>query len=310
MNADGPLAEGAKMSRGRHAIPCDAHGRPADIGMRLWSSADTQWAGFPFTVYRLHEHAQIGESFQTSTVLALCMSGDAEMGVQVGTHADRSQSSEGAIAICGYGLEYKSLDWMGTTDVLFLDLDTRSFAEDLEPLSTEAAPMHRFLIQDAHVQALMLAMAAEVREGCASGAIYAQSLSTALAAYVATHYAAAHAALPPGARLSGVQSNRIRDYVEAHIARDISLKELATIAELSASRFSELFKSTFGCAPHQYVIQRRVAEARRLLAEGKLPLAEITHMTGFADQSHFTTVFRRVAHVTPKQYRREHGAVH
>jgi len=298
------------MSRGRHAIPCDANGRPADIGMRLWSSASTKWAGFPFAVYRLHEHALIGQSFQNSTVLALCMSGDADMGVQVGAHADRSQSSEGAIAICGYGLEYKSLDWAGTTDVLFLDLDTRSLADEAETLSSEIGPVHQFLIRDAQIRALMLAMAAEVKEGCASGAIYAQSLSTALAAYVATHYADAHAAPQPGARLSSAQSNRVRDYVEAHLSEDISLKELAALVELSASRFTELFKGTFACAPHQYVIHRRVAEARRLLAEGKVPLAEITHMTGFADQSHFTTVFRKVTHVTPKQYRREHGGMH
>jgi AraC family transcriptional regulator len=290
------------MVRCRHLVPCDATGLPADVGTPLSSTKGTAWAGLPFSLYRLHEAAVVREAFQNGTVVALCLSGNAEMGVRVGAKSDRSVSSEGAIAICGDGLEYKSLDWSGTTDIMMVDLDATSLLEEAGAISSQAAPLHRFLIRDQNISTLMLAMEAEMRTGCTSGAIYAQSLSTALAAYLASHYAGHIPAFRQGAKLSPAQSGRVRDYVEAHLSDDISLKDLAAVAQLSPSHFSELFKRTFECAPHRYVIHRRIAAAGRLLAENRLPISEITQMTGFSDQSHFTTVFRKISGTTPKQY--------
>jgi transcriptional regulator GlxA family with amidase domain len=62
-----------------------------------------------------------------------------------------------------------------------------------------------------------------------------------------------------------------------------------------------MFHREVGLPPHAYQIQVRVARARALIATG-VPLAEVASMTGFADQSHLTRLFKRIVGVPPGQY--------
>ena len=57
------------------------------------------------------------------------------------------------------------------------------------------------------------------------------------------------------------------------------------------------------CQSHQYVIERRVERGKQMLRHTDLSILEIGLATGFADQSHFTKTFRRVAQVRPREYR-------
>jgi AraC family transcriptional regulator len=56
--------------------------------------------------------------------------------------------------------------------------------------------------------------------------------------------------------------------------------------------------------PHQYVIQRRILNAERLLAKDDIALADIAVACGFSSQAHFTLAFRKEVGVTPAEYRR------
>ena len=67
----------------------------------------------------------------------------------------------------------------------------------------------------------------------------------------------------------------------------------------------QAFKRSTGSSPHQYLLQRRLDRAKSLLKQRELTLAEIGASTGFADQSHFTKVFRQFTGVTPSEYRRQ-----
>jgi AraC family transcriptional regulator len=59
-----------------------------------------------------------------------------------------------------------------------------------------------------------------------------------------------------------------------------------------------------GTPPHRWVLRRRIERAEQLLDGSTVPLGEIAARCGFADQSHFTKVFARVARVTPGDWRR------
>ncbi|HKM70702.1 MAG TPA: helix-turn-helix transcriptional regulator [Stellaceae bacterium] len=67
--------------------------------------------------------------------------------------------------------------------------------------------------------------------------------------------------------------------------------------------FSRSFKQTTGVGLHHYVMQRRVERAKTLTRRINQPLALIARETGFADQSHLNSVFRREIRVTPGQFR-------
>jgi AraC-like DNA-binding protein len=56
--------------------------------------------------------------------------------------------------------------------------------------------------------------------------------------------------------------------------------------------------------PHQWLIERRVDTAKRLLKNDDLPLAQIALACGFANQSHFTRVFKLATGCTPAAWQR------
>jgi AraC family transcriptional regulator len=96
---------------------------------------------------------------------------------------------------------------------------------------------------------------------------------------------------------------QVIEYIHANLAGELSIVELARIAQTSAFHFARGFKLSTGVTPHQYVLERRIETARRLLADGHLSIADVSYTCGFATQAHLTTVFRRLVGVTPKAYR-------
>ena len=110
-------------------------------------------------------------------------------------------------------------------------------------------------------------------------------------------------ATPRGIVLSATQARRVRDYVYEHLGSDISLSELASQAGLSPHYFSLLFKRAFGVSPYRYVLSARIHRAKRLLGERKMAISEIALELGFADQSHFSKVFKTFVGSAPGQYR-------
>jgi len=96
---------------------------------------------------------------------------------------------------------------------------------------------------------------------------------------------------------------RIREYIEGHLAENIELETLAVIAALSKWHFARAFKQSVGTPPHLYLVQRRLERAQELLAETDLSLAQIALRSGFSDQSHFSRRFRMFFGVTPRSFR-------
>ena len=63
-------------------------------------------------------------------------------------------------------------------------------------------------------------------------------------------------------------------------------------------------KSTFGMAPHKWLIGRRIDRAKELLRQTTTPIADIAIQSGFADQAAFTRTFRQIMGMSPGQWRR------
>ena len=109
----------------------------------------------------------------------------------------------------------------------------------------------------------------------------------------------------PGLRggLATWQERRAKAYIEGRLHENISLSDVARECSLSVAQFARAFKRSTGVPPHQYLTGRRVELARRLLLHTDWPLATVAVRCGFADQSHFTKVFRRVIGVSPGSFR-------
>jgi AraC-like DNA-binding protein len=94
---------------------------------------------------------------------------------------------------------------------------------------------------------------------------------------------------------------RVRDRIDADLSARLTLAGLA--GEVGLSRFQLLrgFARELGLTPHAYILQRRIALARRLIRAGRA-LAEAAVVAGFYDQSHLNRCFTRQFGVTPSRY--------
>jgi AraC-like DNA-binding protein len=99
----------------------------------------------------------------------------------------------------------------------------------------------------------------------------------------------------------------VRDYLEAHFAKSISLMELSTLSGVSPFHLSRRFRARYGLPPYMYLELVRVNRARDMLRRGE-PISRVAFDTGFSDQSHLTRRFKRVVGVPPGQYAKTYGS--
>jgi AraC-like DNA-binding protein len=96
---------------------------------------------------------------------------------------------------------------------------------------------------------------------------------------------------------------RVRDYLDSEFAQPIDSADLERVAGLDRFSLARAFRSSFGSAPHRYLVARRVTAARNRIAVGT-PLAEVAGACGFADQSHLNRHFKAHFGMTPGRYAR------
>jgi len=101
------------------------------------------------------------------------------------------------------------------------------------------------------------------------------------------------------------QERRAKEMLLADLSGSLSIADLSSACRLSCSHFSQAFRQTVGCPPHQWLLTQRVERSKQLLLNTDQPLSEIALVTGFADQSHFTRVFSRRVKASPGVWRRE-----
>jgi AraC-like DNA-binding protein len=96
---------------------------------------------------------------------------------------------------------------------------------------------------------------------------------------------------------------RARDVADARYFEPLTVADLARVAGLSAAHFSREFRRTFGEAPHQYLLTRRLERAAALLRNTDRPVTEICFAVGLTSVGSFITSFRRVYGLAPLAYR-------
>jgi len=94
-------------------------------------------------------------------------------------------------------------------------------------------------------------------------------------------------------------------FVESHYSEPITLALATSIVGMSKAHFMRSFKKVTGQSFDTYLNHFRIHKAQALLATSDKPIFSVSREVGFCDQSYFGLVFRRLVHVTPREYRRK-----
>jgi AraC family transcriptional regulator len=163
----------------------------------------------------------------------------------------------------------------------------------------------RLFFFDQAVWETALKLKAEVGNSDPGSRQYAEALSLVLMhELIRSGRTTSAAARPLRGGLPVWQQKRVVEFIEEHLADEISLAALAELVDLSLFHFARVFKQSFGAPPHRYHMARRMDRARSLLQRPALSVTQIGIQIGFRETSSFTTAFRKFNGLTPTEYRR------
>jgi AraC-like DNA-binding protein len=101
---------------------------------------------------------------------------------------------------------------------------------------------------------------------------------------------------------------RATQHIHAALETTLTLPELARRAGLSVSAFTRHFRRCHGVPPTRFIMQGRVREAARLLAQTEATIEEIAERTGFPNRAYFSRIFAKLTGEPPAYFRRVHAA--
>jgi AraC family transcriptional regulator len=158
-------------------------------------------------------------------------------------------------------------------------------------------------VADEFMCALGALLLRELKAGRVPTAAYLDSLAVIIAVHTAAHHCAVHSVTRSDSGLCDEKLSRVTHYVQQHLGERVTVRRLAELVHMSVYHFARLFKQATGTSPHLYITLARVERAKALLRATEQPIVQIAAAAGFQTQGHFTAVFHRHAHVTPRVYR-------
>jgi len=98
---------------------------------------------------------------------------------------------------------------------------------------------------------------------------------------------------------------RSRDYLADRLDQPMRLADAAREASLSLYHYHRLFTQTFGETPHDFLTRLRIERAKKMLAQGHLPVTEVCLSVGYESLGSFSSRFRTLVGYAPSEYRRK-----
>lgn len=168
----------------------------------------------------------------------------------------------------------------------------------------DATLMPRVGCRDAFLEPLVAAMLDEIGRAEHASALRLDCLYEA----VKQRLAARHSTHRPSAtgRVVALAAHRLRrvvEFVDANLARDIRLDDLAAATNCGQSHFSHAFQIATGRSPYQFVLRQRIEFAKVLLMTSPASLDEIAVRCGFHTRDQLSRMFKRSTGVNPRRFR-------
>lgn len=185
---------------------------------------------------------------------------------------------------------------------LYIDPKTVAIDPDLGFAEAELQP--RLLFENSGLWETVRKLKAQIGSADPGNRMYAEALGGLLAHELLRLHDAIPSRTASRGGLAAWQQSRVLDFMEEHLAEDISLNVLADLVRLSPCHFLRSFKQSIGEPPYRYWTGRRIERAKGLLANPRTSITEIAFDVGFSATSGFSATFHRITGQTPTAYRR------
>ncbi|OXC80416.1 helix-turn-helix transcriptional regulator [Caballeronia sordidicola] len=160
--------------------------------------------------------------------------------------------------------------------------------------------------KDAIFGHLAQVLALTLDRGSKTSPVFVEQLGVAIGTHLIDKYGnALTQSNKKNRRLSSLHETRAKDMLLGKAQGSVSLEEIASACNLSRSYFIRAFRETMDRTPHQWLLERRIDQARELLKHSNSSLSDIAMACGFVDQSHFTRTFSQLVGTPPGTWRRQ-----
>lgn len=107
-------------------------------------------------------------------------------------------------------------------------------------------------------------------------------------------------------KINNVYILKVTEYIQNNIYSKITVNDLAVHAGIEPEYLSALSKQHLKCTMTQYIAQRKISEAKKLLRFTGKTLSEIANLLCYSSQSHFQRQFKKIRGITPEEYRKQY----
>lgn len=90
-----------------------------------------------------------------------------------------------------------------------------------------------------------------------------------------------------------------RELIDKHFLHPLTISQIAEQCFLSETKLKQGFKICFNCTVYEYIVEKRMEMAHRLLQNGKYKVKDVVWMVGYSNASHFIDAFKKRYGITP-----------
>ncbi len=94
-------------------------------------------------------------------------------------------------------------------------------------------------------------------------------------------------------------------YINSHFMNKLTVEDIAAATQVSKVYLQRLFRNEYGMTIHQVILEKRIAQAKHLLEQTNLNIADIAGQCGFGGREQLTGVFKKNQGISPLEYRRQ-----
>ena len=239
------------------------------------------------------------------------------------SHVSRGETSVAQARFVPYSfspgtIKLYSAGWIGAcrpvtdTTTILCALDPKLVAEVGEELSAHAPVEFNPIanLRDRSLEGIVTLLAAEANSGGVSGKLFVQHLARALAVRFRQLSGGLKSEKPSqSGKMPPRILQRVLDRMRADFASNLDLYTIAAESGYSRTHFLRTFRASTGYSPHDWLTRLRIEEAKIRLQKKANSLIDIALECGFSSHGHFSSTFRKIVGVTPREYRRNYGLI-